>query len=154
MAATGDRLLDKSAPPAEETVREWLGRSAYRYWQELRSWIEANYPGTFAPDWVFGGAKHGWALRYKKSRAFCSLIPEYRRLSVVIVFGAKERQQAEAMLPQLPAGLGRLYAAAATFADGKWLKLSVPDDAGVTDVAKLLTTKRRPRPRNKESQSP
>jgi hypothetical protein len=38
----------------------------------LRDWIKVAYPGVFTPDWVHGGQKHGWSLRYKKSKAFCT----------------------------------------------------------------------------------
>jgi hypothetical protein len=65
-------------------------------------------------------------------------------LAVVIVFGAKEREKVEAIRQALPPALRSLYEAAETYHDGKWLKLSVPDEATVAEVAKLLSAKRRP----------
>ncbi len=146
MPGIGDRLADKSTRPSEEAIREWLGADGYCHWQSLRAWIDKSYPGTFEPEWLFGGARHGWVLRYKKTRAFCTLIPEYGRLAVVIVFGTEERQKVERMLDQLPPGLVRLYEAAETYRDGKWLKLLLPADVELADLAKLLSTKRRPKP--------
>jgi hypothetical protein len=143
MPAVGDRLVNE-VPPSEEVVQEWLGHKSYSHWQALENWINDNYPGVFRPDWTFGGAKHGWGLRYKRSKSFCTLVPEYQRTAVVIVFGAKEREKVAAILQELPSGVRRLYEAAETYHDGKWLKLSVPADATVTDIARLLTTKRRP----------
>ena len=35
----------------------------------------AYHPGTFIPEWIYGGKKHGRSLRYKKSRAFCTFLP-------------------------------------------------------------------------------
>ena len=146
MPDVGDRLSGKDASPSEEAVRKWLGREGHAQWRALTHWIETSYPGTFAPDWVFGGAKHGWSLRYKKSKSFCTLIPEYGRLAVVIVFGKDERDKVERILPELPPAVAGLYEAAQTYHDGKWLKLAVPAEANVADVARLLTIKRRPKP--------
>jgi hypothetical protein len=50
----GDRIADKSSQPDERTVRDWMGAEAFEHWVELRSWIEASYPGVFAPDWLYG----------------------------------------------------------------------------------------------------
>ena len=60
-----------------------------------------NYPGVFTPDWIFGGKKYGWGLRFKKSKSFCTLLPERNRLLVQIVFGGEEREKAEKVLPEL-----------------------------------------------------
>ncbi|WP_338050389.1 DUF3788 family protein [Rhizobium mesosinicum] len=61
---------------------------AFAYWKALQDWIENSYPGTFFPAWIYGGKKHGRSLRYKKSRVFCTFLPEYRLFSVVVVLGA------------------------------------------------------------------
>ena len=146
-AAPTDRMHDKSAPPEATDLQAWLGPEAHGLWQNLAGWIEQTYPGVFEPDWVFGGAKHGWSLRYKKSRSFCTFVPEYRQFAVVIVFGAEERAKVEAILHELPPGLRAPYLAAPTYHDGKWVKLNVPSEAGLPDIERLLTTKRRAKPR-------
>src|SRR3546814_1368545 len=48
----GERITAKSAPPDERMVRDWMGPEAFEYWAGLRSWIDATYPGVFAPDWI------------------------------------------------------------------------------------------------------
>src|SRR3954447_22468553 len=78
----GDRITDKSASPDDSTVRDWIGPKAFGHWAELRKWIEAYYPDVFVPDWLYRGKKRGWSLRYKKSKAFCTFLPEYRLFSV------------------------------------------------------------------------
>jgi hypothetical protein len=88
----GDRISDKSALPDDRTVRDWIGPKAFKHWVGLRSWIEAYYPGVFAPDWLYGGEKRDWSLRYKKTKAFCTLLPEYRRLSVLVVLGERNQR--------------------------------------------------------------
>ena len=85
-----------------------------------------KYPDVFTPEWLFGGKKHGWSLRYKKSKSFCTLIPEKNRFALLIVFGDT-------------------YDKAATYYDGKWLLLTIDSNKIVEDVLQLLTVKRKPK---------
>ena len=66
-----------------------------KHWAELQNWIEEFYPGVFAPEWLYGGKKRGWSLRYKKTRALCTFLPEYRRFSAVVGLGGAEREKFE-----------------------------------------------------------
>lgn len=141
----GDRLTDRSAPPDDAAVRNWIGPDAYAQWSALRDWIAAAYPGVFAPDWIYGGKKHGWSLRYKKSRAFCTFLPEYRAFSVVVVLGAAEREKVEARREAFSPRLMALYDATETYRDGKWLKIGVSSADALKDVTDLLILKRRPK---------
>jgi len=86
----GDRITDHSTPPDDSAVREWVGPQAFGHWAELRNWIDEFYPAVFEPDWLYGGKNRGWSLRYKKTKAFTTLVPEYRRFSAVVVMGGAE----------------------------------------------------------------
>lgn len=138
----GDRLIDKSTVPDETMVRDWMGQEAFSHWQALRDWIAASYPGVFTPDWIHGGQKHGWSLRYKKSKALCTLVPEYRCFSVVVVLGGAERTKAEERRDAISPRLMELYDAAETYHDGKWLKIGISSAADLKDVTDILTLKR------------
>lgn len=138
----GDRLTDKSAPPDDAMIRAWIGPEAFEHWSALRDWIEASYPGVFSPDWIYGGKKHGWSLRYKKSRAFCTFLPEYRAFSAVVVLGAAERGKTEAQRDKLSPRLMTLYDEAETYHDGKWLKIGISSAGERQDVTELLALKR------------
>lgn len=144
MPSRGERIVVPGSPPDETAVRNWLGTRAWRYWQALVKGIEADYPGVFAPDWIYGGKTHGWSLRFRKSKSFCTLIPEYRRLLVQVVFGKAEQGKTEKILPQLQPVLRALYAGAPTFMDGKWLAIPIESKDDVADVARLFSVKRRP----------
>jgi len=143
----GDRMSDKSAPPDDGAVRSWIGPKAFAHWEELQSWIDAFYPGVFSPDWLYGGKKRGWSLRYRKTKAFCTLLPEYRQLSVLVVLGRAEREKFEerryAWRPQLV----KLYDGAPAYPDGKWLTMAISSAADRHDVTELLAMKRPPRSR-------
>jgi hypothetical protein len=140
----GDRITDKSAPPDESSVRDWLGPRAFRHWSELRSWIDASYPGVFEPDWLYGGKKRGWSLRYKKTKAFCTLLPEYRQLSVLVVLGRAEREKFEERRYVWRPQLVKLYDEARTYPDGKWLTVAISSADDRQDLMELVTMKRPP----------
>lgn len=137
-------MLDKGQAPTPAAVEAWLGHEAFEHWVALQSFIERAYPGIFQPQWLYGGAKHGWGLRYKKSKPLCTFVPDRGSLKVLIVFGAAERAAAEVMLPELGSHVARDYEQATTYHDGKWLLAEVDDDATLADVERLLLVKRRP----------
>lgn len=139
------RMTAREHSPSDDDVASWTG-PAYKWWTRVADWITDAYPGVFSPEWLFGGAKHGWSLRYKKSRSFCTFIPERNRFLVVIVFGADERAKVEALRLTLSQDTQRRYDDATTYHDGKWLLLPVEDAAVFADVQRLLVVKRKPKP--------
>jgi len=138
------RMLDGTRRPTEVSVAAWIGARAFKRWSDLRRFIDAGYPGVFNVDWQFGGRKHGWSLRFRKSKSFCTLVPERGRLRVLIVFGRAEREAAEGLLPRLASHVADDYRSAATYADGKWMLVTVDSAKALADVQRLLEVKRRP----------
>ncbi len=139
------RIVDPDAPPDVRKVRSWIGPSAYDYWCRLRDMIDDLYPGVFAPEWLNGGRKHGWSLRYKKSRSFCTFIPERNAFKLQVTFGAKERAKVDGLRDQISPATLEAYDNATTYHDGKWLLLVIDDGAVLHDVRILLSVKRRPK---------
>jgi hypothetical protein len=140
----GDRITDKSASPDDNAVREWIGSEAFEHWAGLRNWIEEFYPDVFTPDWLYGGKKRGWSLRYKKTKAFCTLLPEYRLFSAVVVMGGAEREKFEERRYTWRSRVVKLYDEAETYIDGKWLTVPISSADDLNDVTELLTMKRPP----------
>lgn len=138
----GDRITDISAPPDEDSVHDWIGSRAFAHWVNLRSWIDASYPGVFAPEWLYGGQRRGWSLRYKKTKAFCTIVPEYRRLSVVVVLGQAESEQFEARRNVWRSQLLKLYDEAKRYPDGKFLTVAISSAEDRHEVMELLIMKR------------
>jgi hypothetical protein len=139
------RMVNRDAQPDNAALADWMGEDGYKRWAELVEYIETNYPGVFEPDWLFGGKKHGWCLRYKKSKSFCTLIPEKGRLVVMIVFGAQERAKVEEILSDLVSHAREDYEAATTYHDGKWMTLTIDSDEVFDDVKRFLYIKRKPK---------
>ncbi len=145
MKEMGMRMTERDHSPSDSEIGEWIGTKAHRYWKQVVQQIEQNYPDVFTPEWLFGGRKHGWSLRYKKSKSFCTLIPEKDRFALLIVFGAEERMKVEAARNSLSHYVQRAYDEATTYHDGKWVLLTIDSAAVVDDVMRLLAVKRRPK---------
>ncbi len=138
------RIIREDGPPSDSEVAEWIGSKGHRYWKQIAQWIDRSYPNVFTPEWLFGGKKHGWSLRYKKSKSFCTLIPEKNRFALLLVFGAEERAKVEGLLDSLSPRTRKEYNAATTYHDGKWLLLSVDSNPVMNDAMRLLAIKRKP----------
>lgn len=140
------RLTDKSILPDDEVIKKFIGSKNFVMWQKLQKYIDKNYKDVFAQnDWIYGGQKHGWCLRYKKSKSFCTMIPEKGKFLLLIVFGKEEREKAELILPALSPETQKLYSEATTYHDGKWVVFNLKDSRTFDDVKTLLTLKRKPR---------
>ena len=139
------RLTEPSTAPTPRQVESWLGKKAYAHWQQMAKMIADKYPGVFSPEWLNGGKKHGWSVRYKKSKSFCTMIPERGRCLLMIVFGAEERAKVEAMRNELSARVQKAYDEATTYHDGKWLLLDINSKTTFADAETLLTVKRKPK---------
>ena len=144
MTESSNRMTQPGSPPSDSEIAEWVGDQAYEYWNHVTHLIERNYPNIFRPEWLFGGKKHGWSLRYKKSKSFCTLIPEKNRFALLMVFGAKEREKVESLRDRLSAQTQKKYDDATTYHDGKWVLVTVDSGTVAEDVRQLLAVKRRP----------
>lgn len=138
-------MLDRTGQPDADAVLNWIGPENYLRWTQILQFIETNYPGVFSPDWLFGGKKHGWALRFKKSKSFCTLIPERNRLKIQIVLGRAEREKTEMILPELHENIRKEYTGVTTYHDGKWLAITLDSDELLKDIETLLFIKRKPK---------
>ncbi len=142
------RLFDGSHQPTPEEVTALIGPDALRRWEHLMGFITENYPDVFpADDWIYGGKKHGWGLRFKKSKSFCILAPEQDRFLAVIVLGGAERAAVEPILGEFDPTIRELYESAFTYHDGKWLAVPVEEDTILGDIERLLAIKRKPKRR-------
>jgi len=145
MTESNGRMTQPGDPPSDSEVAEWIGAEAYEYWKHLACLIEQNYPNVFTPEWLFGGKKHGWSLRYKKSKSFCTFIPEKNRFALLIIFGAEEREKVASMRDRLSAQTRMEYDSATTYHDGKWVLIPIDSTTAAEDARLLLAVKRRPR---------
>lgn len=74
-------------------------------------------------------------------------MPEYRRLSAVVVMGGAEREKFEERRYVWRPQLVKLYDDAKTYIDGKWLTIAISSADDLREVTELLTMKRQPKSR-------
>ncbi len=136
------KLVDPNDVPDTNKIEKFLG-NAFTFWDQISSLIDQKYPGVFTPEWLYGGKKHGWSLRYKKNKSFCTMIPGKDRLAIQIVFGKDERLKVEEIKKKLSSRTRNAYENATTYHDGKWLLLNVDGEEIIRDIEVLLATKRK-----------
>ena len=138
------RLTDAQSPPDLRQIESWIGEKAFIFWERVTALIDRRYPGIFDPEWLYGVKKHGWSLRYKKSKSFCTMIPEKDCFLLLIVLGGEERNRFETIRCTLSARTVAAYNETVTYHDGKWLLLNIDCDDAFADAEKLLFLKRKP----------
>jgi hypothetical protein len=139
------RMVDGAKEPTAAKVADWIGAQNFKRWTDLRQFIDTNYPGVFNLEWLFGGKNYGWALRFKKSKSFCTLTPERDRFKLLVVFGGDEREKVETILSTLVSHVREDYQESTTYHDGKWVFMTVDSVKVLKDVKRLLELKRRPK---------
>jgi hypothetical protein len=144
MDISSQRMTNGAVAPGPKSLSAWLGPAHYALWKRLREFIDNTYPDVFTPDWIFGGQKYGWGLRFKKSKSFCTLIPERNRLLIQIVFGGKERDTVESVINNLSPRVRTRYREATTYHDGKWVAFPIDGNEDLVEILELLAVKRAP----------
>lgn len=137
-------MTDKATKPSEEEMTNFIGEPARRAWLEIRKFIEDHY--DIMPETIFGGAKYGWGVRYRKSgKTLCSLTPEKGAFTVLIVLGKKESEKALSTRDELSSKIYKLIENTKQLHDGRWLWIRLSTASGTEDVKKLLQIKRKPK---------
>lgn len=136
-----ERMLNEAHEPSDEELLTVIGVTDL--WLDFRQYLEQSY--DFQPEQVFYGKKYGWTIRYRKSgKTLCSLFPEHRAFTVLVVLGRQEGDKAVAILDELSPATQALIGSATQLHDGKWLWIRVLERVHVEDVKLLLAAKRRP----------
>lgn len=137
-------MTDKANQPSEDEMTNFIGEPARRAWLEIRKFIEDHY--DIMPETIFGGAKYGWGVRYRKSgKTLCSLTPEKGAFTVLIVLGKKESEKALSTRDELSSKINKLIETTKQLHDGRWLWIRLSTTSGTEDVKKLLQIKRKPK---------
>ena len=142
-------LLDRSAPPGEADLARGLDAAYAARWRRLAEWLTLTY--GLDPEVLWSGADDGWVARYRRSGAsLTTLMPQAAgTVRALVVVGPKAWPVVHELA--LSPGTRAAWDAAKPYPDGRWLWLSVDDDAVEADVRALVACKspppRRPRRR-------
>ena len=138
------RMTDKVCKPTEEEIVSFIGWRAKEAWLEIRRFIEDHY--DMVPETVFYGAKYGWTIRYRKGgKTLCSLFPEKRGFTVLIVLGKKELEKALSIREELSSKIHELLGDTEQLQHGRWLWIRLFTTRDTDDIKKLLQIKRKPK---------
>jgi hypothetical protein len=144
MATEYQRMMDGAHTPTEKEIIDFIGEPANGAWVELRRFLKENY--DIIPEMIFGGAKHGWEVRYRKSgKTLCWLTPEKGAVRVLIVLGREESERALSMRNELSPKMYKFIEDTKQLHDGRWLWIRLFTTKDAEDVKKLLPIKRKPK---------
>lgn len=139
-----ERMIDEARAPSEEDIIDFIGEPAKGAWVEMTRFINEHY--NIAPEMVFGRAKYGWEVRYRRGgKTLCALTPEKGAVRVLIVFGKQESEKALSMRSELSPKMYKLIEETEQLHDGRWLWIRLFATKDAEDVKKLLPLKRRPK---------
>jgi hypothetical protein len=137
------RMFDETIRPTEEDILQFLKIPASIAWTNLRNFLDMNY--EFVPETTFYGKKYGWTVRYRYGgRTLCSLFPESRSFTVLIVFGKNEIEKFEELRSGFSQKIIQIFETTQKHHDGKWLWIRVHRPENLEDVKKLIVIKKRP----------
>ena len=136
-----ERMLDRDQQPDKEMIEKRLGREVLPVWQEAQAYLEDNFP-EYAPELIYYSTQHGWALRYRKeSQQLCTLFPEKRAFSVLIVLSEEEEQLAQEKFNYFNARIRELLSRPSSLPQGRWLWLRIEDHTDFVGLRLLLELK-------------
>jgi hypothetical protein len=131
-------FMDKTSIPSGEDLKQALG-SKYELWMEIREEVLRRYPEG-KEEWNFPGRKYGWSFRIKdKKRAIIYLLPRKEEFMAAFVFGGKafEAIKQSTVSPGIVSDLE----GARVYAEGRGVRIPVPDKATLKDIFQLIDIK-------------
>lgn len=115
-------------------------------WAQLTSYLEQAY-GT-SPKIEYSGCsmKPGWNVKYKKSgKSLCTLYPLDGYFTVLVVIGAKEKQEADFIIHTCSEYVQTVYSTTKEGMGQKWLMIDVRNPETVNDLKELIALRVKPK---------
>jgi hypothetical protein len=135
-------ILDGGRRPSLEMLSEYVGSVL---WDDLNCYLQTAYRTEPELGYSCCSARRGWNVKYRKAgRALCTLYPERGSFRVLVVIGRREEPVLQPLLPELSAGIVRLYEKTGRMAMGRWLMIRVSGEEALRDVKTLIALRRRP----------
>jgi hypothetical protein len=139
-----ERFLDKEEIPSEKQIFKALGPLVKPEWQGLIDYISAAYDSS--PDLIYGGKNYGWMYKFRKAgKTLCTMFPEKKSFSVVVVFGVTDLENVRNDFKKLTRTTQKIINDTRQYHDGKWVKYSIPEDGGIDQIKIMLKAKRQPK---------
>lgn len=115
-------------------------------WEAFNDYLKQAYETE--PKYSFSrcSLQPGWNIKYSKGgKSLCTLYPMAEYFIALVVVGAKEMADAEAMLPVLTEEVSRVFQAAKPGNGAKWLMLEIKNQEVFADALNLIALRRKPK---------
>lgn len=136
-----ERLLDRDQQPDQILIEKTIGREVLPVWRDVQIFIEKAFP-AYSPELIYYNTQHGWALRYRKdTQQLCTLFPERRAFSALVVLSPEEEQLAQEKINYFNAKIRELLNRPSSLPQGRWLWVRVEDHTDFVGLRLLLDNK-------------
>lgn len=115
-------------------------------WHEMNDFLQRTYSVEPQMSHSICSAQPGWNVKYKKSgKSLCTLYPMDGFFITLIVVGAKEKAEAEMLMPLCGEYTQELYLGTTFSAGGRWLMMNITDDKILEDAKNLIKIRVKPK---------
>lgn len=133
--------------PNKEDMTALVGDSLYDVWERLCALIDEKY--DMDRLWDKGGKAWTYEYKYRRGgKTLCALYARENCVGFMVILGKDERAKFEADREHYTGEVQKIYDAAQTYHDGKWIMFEPVDASLFDDFMKLLQIKRKPNRRN------
>ncbi|MDL2215466.1 DUF3788 domain-containing protein [Ruminococcaceae bacterium OttesenSCG-928-N02] len=132
----------KKEIPSQSELQSLFGKERLEAWNAVCSAVDSIY--EMDKLWNDGGKNWDYEYKYRRGgKTLCALYARENCFGVLIIFGKGERAKFEASRSQYSDAIQRVYDAAQTYHDGKWMMLEMEDSSLLDEVMQLLAIKRK-----------
>lgn len=133
--------------PNKEEMTSLVGGSLYEVWERLCALIDEKY--DMDRLWDKGGKAWTYEYKYRRGgKTLCALYAKENCVGFMVILGKDERAKFEADRENYTGEVQKIYDAAQTYHDGKWIMFEPVDASLFDDFVRLLQIKRKPNRRN------
>lgn len=129
--------------PNTNDMTQLIGESLYDVWEKLCAMIDEKYDMEHL--WNDGGKSWTYEYKYRRGgKTLCTLYAKENCIGFLIILGKHEREKFETIREHISPIVQKIYDAATTYHDGKWIMFEPVDTTMFDDFSHMLQIKRRP----------
>lgn len=129
--------------PSTNDMTQLIGESLYDVWEKLCAMVDEKYDMEHL--WNDGGKSWTYEYKYRRGgKTLCTLYAKENCIGFLIILGKYEREKFEAIREHISPMGQKMYDAATTYHDGKWIMFELVDTTMFDDFSHMLQIKRRP----------
>ncbi len=134
-------LFDKNYCPTVEEMGTVIRNPLF---EQFCAQVKAKHQCSEKMEYSACSWERGWNLKFKKAgRTLCTIYPREGYFTVMVVIGTREKNAAEAILPDCTKELQRIYEQTKEGNGQKWMTIDLEDRGGLyEDVLRLIEIRR------------